>query len=74
MNDTTHPLIQRLEVLRLRQVCQVTGLCRSTIYQLEADKRFPRRIKVGDRSVGWIDREVQEWLADRVQRSRSESS
>ena len=74
MNDTTHPLTQRLEVLRLRQVCQVTGLCRSTIYQLEADKRFPRRIKVGDRSVGWIDREVQEWLADRVQRSRSESS
>ena len=74
MNDTTHPLTERLEVLRLRQVCQVTGLCRSTIYQLEADKRFPRRIKVGDRSVGWIDREVQEWLADRVQRSRSESS
>lgn len=74
MNDTTHPLTERLEVLRLRQVCQVTGLCRSTIYQLEADKRFPRRTKVGDRSVGWIDREVQEWLADRVQRSRSESS
>jgi len=56
----------RLEVLRLPDVCRVTGLCRSSIYQLEAEQRFPRRIKVGARSVGWIDQEVQEWLAIRA--------
>ena len=29
-----------LKILRLPQVCAVTGLCRSMIYQLEADLSF----------------------------------
>ena len=40
------------------------------IYELEAAQRFPRRIKIGLRAVGWIEREVQGWLADQVERSR----
>lgn len=60
-----------LRVLRLPQVCDVTGLCRSMIYQLEAERQFPRRIKIGFRAVGWIEGEVQEWLAQRIAGSRS---
>ncbi len=59
-----------LQILRLPQVCNVTGLCRSMIYRLEAEGRFPRRIKIGQRAVGWIEGEVQEWLAIRIERSR----
>ena len=40
----------RLQVLRMPQVCKVTGLCRSMIYQLEAEKRFPSRIRLGLRA------------------------
>jgi prophage regulatory protein len=57
-------------VLRLPQVCEVTGLCRSMIYQLEAEQRFPQRIKLGLRAVGWIEGEVQGWLAQRIEGSR----
>jgi prophage regulatory protein len=64
---TSHPI----QIMRLPQVCQRTGLCRSTIYQLEAERRFPSRIKIGLRAVGWIEQEVQEWLAQRLQGSRS---
>jgi hypothetical protein len=39
-----------LQVLRLPQVCKVTGLCRSMIYQPEAEQRFPARIKIGLRA------------------------
>jgi prophage regulatory protein len=63
-----------LQVLRLPQVCKVTGLCRSMIYQLEAERRFPCRIKLGLRAVGWIEGEVQEWLAVRIERSRGSAS
>jgi prophage regulatory protein len=63
-----------LQVLRLPQVCKVTGLCRSMIYQLEAERRFPCRIKLGLRAVGWIEGEVQEWLAVRIERSRDSAS
>lgn len=59
-----------LQVLRLPQVCRVTGLCRSMVYELEAARRFPGRVKIGVRAVGWIEAEVQAWVADRVQSSR----
>lgn len=63
-----------IKVLRLPQVCDLTGLCRSMIYQMEADLRFPSRIKLGARAVGWIEREVQEWLVQRIDVSRSTAS
>jgi len=60
--------------LRLKQVCQLTGLGRSMIYQMQAEKRFPQRIKLGERAVGWLEREVQEWLAQRIEISRGKTS
>jgi prophage regulatory protein len=62
-----------LKILRLPQVCEVTGLCRSMIYQLEADLRFPKRVKIGIRAVGWLDNEVNAWLIRRVALSRTRS-
>ena len=59
-----------LRVLRLPQVRQATGLSRSMIYQLEAERRFPRRLKIGSRAVGWVDGEVQAWLASRIELGR----
>jgi len=60
-----------LQVLRLPAVCQVTGLCRSMVYQLEAERRFPHRVKLGPRAVGWIDREVQDWISERIAKHRA---
>jgi prophage regulatory protein len=60
-----------LRILRLPQVCEVTGLCRSMIYQLEADLRFPQRVKIGVRAVGWLDMEVNDWLIKRIALSRA---
>lgn len=51
-----------IQVLRLPQVCKMTGLCRSLIYQMEAEKRFPRRIK--DRgALSGLDRKRSAGLA-----------
>jgi prophage regulatory protein len=63
-----------IQLLRLPQVCRVTGLCRSMIYRLEACESFPRRIKIGSRAVGWVEGEVQEWLAKRVAGNRCSST
>ncbi len=56
-----------IQILRLPQVCARTGLCRTMIYQLEAEERFPHRIKISVRAVGWLEEEVQEWLTQRVE-------
>lgn len=69
--DGTDPANHRpIQILRLPAVCHVTGLGRSMVYQLEASRQFPRRIKIGARAVGWIEDEVQAWLAGRVTCSR----
>jgi prophage regulatory protein len=44
------------------------------IYRLQAEKRFPQRIKLSERAVGWLEREVQEWLAQRVASSRRDKT
>jgi prophage regulatory protein len=57
-------------ILRRRQVEAITGWARSTIYQGIADGRFPRPIRLGGRSVGWLADEVEQWLQDRISESR----
>lgn len=71
MNTEIASLSRSVQILRLPMVCLATGLKRSMIYQLEAEQRFPHRIKIGTRAVGWIESEVQAWLAQRIEESRS---
>jgi prophage regulatory protein len=73
MTTVTPPIEESLKILRLPQVCEVTGLCRSMIYQLEADRRFPQRIKISTRAVGWLEKEVTAWLITRISTSRSKT-
>lgn len=58
-------------LLRLQDVCRTTGLCRSMIYKMEAEKRFPQRVKIGHRAVGWVEGEVAQWVTDRIATSRA---
>lgn len=71
MSNHTMARTSRVQMLRLPQVCRVTGLCRSMVYQLEAEQRFPRRIKIGLRAVAWVEEEVQAWLTKRIETSRT---
>ena len=57
-------------ILRLPEVRMVTGLSRSSIYAMEGSNLFPRRLKLGMRSVGWLESEVRAWVALRAERRR----
>ena len=61
---------QALAILRRKQVEARTGLSRTTIYDGIRAGRFPAPVRVGARAVGWIEAEVNEWLAAQVERSR----
>ena len=63
-----------LQIVRLPRVREITGLCRSTIYQLEADQKFPKRVQLGVRAVGWLENEIQDWVAIKVAATRSGNS
>jgi prophage regulatory protein len=66
----TSGMPERPRLLRLHDVCRTTGLCRSMIYRLEAENKFPGRVKIGSRAVGWVESEIAQWVADRIASSR----
>jgi len=57
-------------ILRLPDVKARTGLSRSTIYLRVSEGAFPAPVSLGGRAVGWIEAEIDEWLAERVEESR----
>ncbi len=57
-------------ILRLPAVKARTGLSRSTIYAFVDCGKFPRPISLGARAVGWVDAEVDAWVARRIEESR----
>ena len=57
-------------ILRLPTVKARTGLSRSTIYLRVAEGSFPTPVSLGGRAVGWIEAEVNDWLAKRIETSR----
>ena len=52
-------------MLRLREVIQVTGLARSTIYKLVRDGKFPQPVKLSARAVAWRSDDLRHWIDDR---------
>ncbi|WP_084197435.1 helix-turn-helix transcriptional regulator [Solimonas soli] len=65
-----------LAVIRRRQLEARLGLSRSTIYDRldpkspRYDPDFPRPIRLGAGSVGWIEGEVERYVQALIERSR----
>lgn len=51
--------------LRRTAVEALTGLARSTIYDLMAKGQFPRPVKLTGKAVAWPESKITEWLAQR---------
>ena len=66
-NERTNPPTR---FLRLPEVMARAGLSRSTIYVRLAAGCFPRPVALGGRAVGWIEAEIEEWVAERIDESR----
>jgi prophage regulatory protein len=65
MIDTTHerPTLgsDMPAFLRLPAVIRITGLGRTTIYRMVADKKFPRPVPLGVRAIAWRTADVEQW-------------
>lgn len=57
-------------ILRLPIVKARTGLSRSSIYLRVSQGRFPSPIRLGDRAVGWLEEDVDGWIAEQIRASR----
>ena len=50
-------------ILRLPEVAKRTGLSRPTIYKRARAGTFPKPIKLGPNSTGWLESEIDAHLA-----------
>ncbi len=51
--------------LRMPMVMRITGLGRSTIYRLVADRQFPTPVKLGRRAIAWRRSDLDRWSQTR---------
>ncbi len=58
------------KIIRLQAVKARCGLSRSTLYNRMAAGEFPSPIALGARSVGWVESEINAWIAARINASR----
>lgn len=55
-----------ITLIRLSGVMKKTGLRKSWIYLLMKQGEFPQTVKIGARSVAWVESEVNDWIAARI--------
>lgn len=54
------------KILFKRDIAELTRMSPEALSRMEQKNMFPRRIKIGQQRVAWIESEVRDWLADRM--------
>jgi prophage regulatory protein len=57
---------QTTVILRLPELRKRIGLGRSSIYALVKQGSFPRPIPLSRRAVGWLQSDIEQWIAERA--------
>lgn len=65
INHTDSPPVTS-RMLRIREVLQLCGLSRATLYREIKLHTFPAPVKLSARSVGWLQDDVMQWLDARI--------
>ena len=55
-----------MRILSKRQLRELVLYSPQHIARLEKAGKFPKRVKLGQARVGWIESEVSDWLQERI--------
>ena len=64
-DESSDPAIDSPAFLRMPAVLRLTGLGRTTIYRLVAERRFPSPVRLGTRAIAWRKADIDRWSNDR---------
>lgn len=54
------------KIIKLDSVKELTTFSESTIYRLMSQGKFPKQVKLAERSCGWVESEIEEYLDERI--------
>jgi predicted DNA-binding transcriptional regulator AlpA len=49
-------------VMRLTEVKRVTGLSRTTIWEMERAGKFPKHVQLTAKAIGWLESQIGSWM------------
>ena len=61
------------QIINLREVIEFTSISRTKIYEMineqskYYDPTFPRPIRLSESRIGWVAREVNQWIEGKLQ-------
>ena len=55
------------KLLKLKTVLNLTCLSRSQTYLLVQQGKFPKPLKLSERSSAWVEQEVSDWINQRIE-------
>jgi prophage regulatory protein len=61
-----------MKILSKRELKAKTSISVQHLDRLEKAGRFPKRIRLTQNRVGWLESEVDEWIKDRIAERDSE--
>jgi len=61
---------EKIRLLRISDVINLTGLPKSTIYLKIKNKQFPTQLQIGSRSVAWLENEIQDWIINNIEKRK----
>lgn len=64
MTETVREYWQ-VKIIRRSGIREKVGFTYHWAVRLEKRGEFPKRVKLGPRAVGWLESELDAWLADR---------
>ena len=76
MNALNSQTFQINQILNIKQLVEITGLSRATIYSLldpkskYYDASFPQQTNLTSNRVGWIANEVNAWIGQKISERR----
>ena len=56
-----------MKFIRIKQVAEMTSLAQSSIYRLVKEGKFPKQVKIAERSARWIESEVLDYINKKIE-------
>ena len=57
------------QLYRSRELTELLGISRSTLYNWTLSGHFPKPIKLGSRAIAWSEIDVQGWISSQQERT-----
>ena len=51
-----------MKIIEMKNLVELCRLSRTTIWRLESQGLFPKRVKLSTRRIGWLETDILNWL------------